>query len=266
MRRDWMRRGYYSGLASLVAVAAVALLTAGAVGAWAAAAAAQPAGRPQASGRDFSGVWMPSHWYHLLGGGDPGNLPRNTLFSFPMPKAVSERVALLTPWGQTRLAAWTPENDPDARCLSPGAVRSYQSPYPIEFLATPGRMTILFEYQHLVRRVFMDGRVHPKDFDIAPMGHSTGRWEGDTLVVDTVGLADTTLLNATGLPHSEQMHLTERIKKILGGDVLEIEFTIADPGAYTAPWKATSYYKRDPAGQLIEYNCDLVVDYRKPGQ
>ncbi len=259
-----MRRGLFTGLAALVGATAVAFLAAGAVGAW--AAAAQTAGRPQASGRDFSGVWMPSHWYHLLGGGDPGNLPRNTLFSFPLPKAVSERVALLTPWGRTRLAAWTPENDPDARCLSPGAVRSYQSPYPIEFLATPGRMTILFEYQHLVRRVFMDGRVHPKDFDIAPMGHSTGRWEGDTLVVDTVGLADTTLLNATGLPHSEQMHLTERIKKILGGDVFEIEFTIADPVAYTAPWKATSYYKRDPAGQLIEYNCDLIVDYRKPGQ
>ncbi len=96
-----------------------------------------------APARDFSGVWMPSHWYHLLGGGDPGNLPRNTLFSFPLPKAVAEREALLTPWGRERLATWTPQNDPDARCLSPGAVRAYQSPYPIEFLQTTGRVTIL---------------------------------------------------------------------------------------------------------------------------
>lgn len=225
---------------------------------------AQRAPAPVPAPRDFSGVWMPSHWYHLLGGGDPGNLPRNTLFSFPLPKAVQERVELLTPWGKARLAQWTPENDPDARCLSPGAVRAYQSPYPIEFLATPGRMTILFEYEHLARRIYLDGRPHPKDFDTAPMGHSTGRWDGGTLVVDTVGLADTTLLNATGLPHSDQLHLTERIRKILDGTVLEIEFRIDDPVAYTAPWTATSYFKRDPAGQLIEYNCDLIVDYRKP--
>jgi hypothetical protein len=250
------RPGLLTGLATLVTTAAVALLAAGAAGAW--AAAAQAPGQLPASGRDFSGVWMPSHWYHLLGGGDPGNLPRNTLFSFPLPKAVAEREALLTPWGRERRQAWTPENDPDARCLSPGAVRSYQSPYPIEFLATPGRMTVLFEYQHLVRRIHMDGRGHPKDFDVAPMGHSIGRWEGDTLVVETVGLADTTLL------HSDQMTLTERIRKILDGNVLEIEFRIDDPVAYTTPWTATSYFKRDPAGQLIEYNCDLVVDYRKP--
>ena len=227
--------------------------------------AAQPANRAPSNAHDLSGVWMPSHWYHLLAGGDPGNLPRNTLFSFPSPKAVAEREALLTAWGKARLAAWTPQNDPDARCLSPGAVRSYQSPYPIEFLQTPGRVTVLLEYQHLVRRVFMDGRAHPKDFDVAPMGHSTGRWDGNTLVVDTVGSADTTLLNATGLPHSDQMRLTERVTKILGGDVLEIEFRIDDPVAYTRPWTAKSYYKRDPAGQIIEYNCDLVVDYRTPG-
>jgi hypothetical protein len=96
------------------------------------------------------------------------------------------------------------------------------------------------------------------------MGHSIGRWEGDTLVIDTVGLADTTRLNATGLPHSDKMRLTERIRKIPGGDVLEIEFRIDDPVAYTKPWSATSYFKRDPKGQIIEYNCDLVVDYRQP--
>lgn len=228
-------------------------------------AAAQGA-PPVAQARNFSGTWMPSHWYHLLGGGDPGDLPRNTLFSFPLPKAVAEREALLTPWGRVRLAAWTPQNDPDARCLSPGAVRAYQSPYPIEFLQTPGRLTIAFEYEHLVRRVHMDGRGHPAGFDVAPMGHSVGHWDGDTLVVDTVGLADTTLLNGTGLPHSDQLHLTERLRKILRGDVLEIEFRIDDPVAYVKPWTATSYFRQDPAAQILEYNCDLVVDYRKPGR
>ena len=216
--------------------------------------------------RDLSGVWMPSSWYHLMGGGDPGNVPRNTLFSFPARDAIKEREALLTPWGRERLAAWTPENDPDARCQSPGAVRSYQSPYPIEFLQTTGRVTILYEYEHLVRRVYLDGRAHPGDFDPTPMGHSTGRWDGDALVVETIGLADTTLLNTTGLPHSDRLRLVERIRRILDGNVLEIEFTIDDPVAYTKPWKATSYFKRDPAGQIMEYNCDLVVDYRKPPQ
>ena len=252
-----MRRPWRTSPATAGAVA----LTIAFVGAQAAKPPAKAVST--AAARDLSGVWMPSHWYHLLGGGDPGNLPRNTLFSFPAREAIKEREALLTPWGRERLAAWTPENDPDARCLSPGAVRSYQSPYPIEFLQTTGRVTILYEYEHLVRRVFTDGRAHPEDFDPTPMGHSTGRWEGDTLVIDTVGLADTTLLNTTGLPHSERLHLTERIRRILDGTVLEIEFTIDDPTAYSKPWKATSYFKRDPAAQIMEYNCDLVVDYRK---
>lgn len=104
------RPGLLTGLATLVTASAVALLAAGAAGAW--VAAAQPPGQVPASGRDLAGVWMPSHWYHLLGGGDPGNLPRNTLFSFPLPKAVAEREALLTPWGWERRKAWTPENDP----------------------------------------------------------------------------------------------------------------------------------------------------------
>lgn len=253
-----MRQALVTGVAAVALGMTAAVLSAG-----------QPGRTPRAAAadaRDLSGVWMPSHWYHLLGGGEPGNLPQNDLFSFPRPQAVAERVALLTPWGKARLAAWTPQNDPDARCLSPGAVRSYQSPYPIEFLSTPGRVTLLFEYMHLVRRIYTDGRPHPKDFDVAPMGHSTGRWEGDTLVVDTVGLADTTLLNATGLPHSDQMRLTERIRKILGGEVLEIQFKVDDPVAYTKPWTATSYFKRDRQGQIIEYNCDLIVDYRQPGR
>lgn len=256
-----MRRHGIAGVVALALGVAAGVVTAAQP---TPATARPPVRQPESTGRDLSGVWMPSHWYHLLGGGDPGKLPQNTLFSFPRAQAVAERVALLTPWGKERLAAWTPQNDPDARCLSPGAVRSYQSPYPIELLQTPGRVTILYEYMHLVRRVHMDGRAHPKDFDTAPMGHSVGRWEGDTLVIETVGLADTTLLNATGLPHSDRMVLTERIRKILGGDVLEIQFGIDDPVAYAKPWTATSYYKRDPGGRIIEYNCDLVVDYRQP--
>jgi hypothetical protein len=253
MRRPWRTP------ASTLAAVALAIAFIGAQ------SAKPPTAKPAraAAARDLSGVWMPSSWYHLMGGGDPGNLPRNTLFSFPAREAIKEREALLTPWGRERLAAWTPESDPDARCLSPGAVRSYQSPYPIEFLHTTGRVTILYEYEHLVRRIYTDGRGHPQDLDPTAMGHSTGRWDGDTLVIDTVGLADTTLLNTTGLPHSDRLHLTERIRRILDGTVLEIEFTIDDQVAYSKPWKATSYFKRDPAAQIMEYNCDLVVDYRK---
>jgi hypothetical protein len=117
-----------------------------------------------------------------------------------------------------------------------------------------------------VRRIYMDGRGHPSDFDPAPMGHSIGKWEGDTLVVDTVGLTDSTLLNGMGLPHSEQMHLTERIRRILDGNILEVEFTFNDPKAYTEAWKAKSYWKNDPSVTILEYNCDYVVDYRRPGR
>src|SRR5262245_54271306 len=99
----------------VVTVLAV-LLPAGALSQRAPQRVPAPANKAAAPVRDLSGTWMPSNWYHQMAGGDPGNLPRND--------PTQNRATLLTAWGQDRLKSWTPESDPDSRCLSPGAVRS----------------------------------------------------------------------------------------------------------------------------------------------
>jgi hypothetical protein len=100
----------------------------------------------------------------------------------------------------------------------------------------------------------MDGRAHPKDAEPTYMGHSTGKWEGRTLVVDTVGFNDKTWLDPMGLPHSDAMHLTERIQRV-NHDTLVDEYTIDDPKTYTKPWKATHTFILKPDWQIQEYVC-----------
>ena len=94
---------------------------------------------------------------------------------------------------------------------------------------------MLFENNHWVRQIWMDGRAHPTDRAPNWMGHSIGKWDGDTLVVDLVGLNDLTWLDASGRPHSDALHVVERYRRI-GHDTLEIELTFDDPKAYTKPW------------------------------
>ena len=105
----------------------------------------------------------------------------------------------------------------------------------------------------------MDGREHPKgNPNPNAMGHSIGHWEGETLVVDTVGFNDS---SAVQIPHSDQLHQVERIRRVRDGNVLEIEFTEEDPKAFTQPLTQILYFKRDPSLELIEHNCDGELDY-----
>ena len=97
-----------------------------------------------------------------------------------------------------------------ANCLPPGMPTIMFMPYDVEFLFTPGRVTIVQEAYMQVRRVFTDGRPHPSDPDPTFNGHSIGHWEGDTLVVDTVGMRGDTWLTRPGTPHSDQLHIVER--------------------------------------------------------
>ena len=127
-------------------------------------------------------------------------------------------------------------------------------PFPWEIVYARDRILIIFEYQALLRQIFIDGRKHPDDLEPTYMGHSIGKFEGDTLVVDTVGFNDKTWLDPMGLPHSDAMHLTERIRRV-DHDTLVDEYTIDDPKAYTQPWKATRTFKLKPDWQIKEYVC-----------
>ncbi len=127
-------------------------------------------------------------------------------------------------------------------------------PYPIEILVTPGKITIIAEAYAQWRQIFTDGRKHPDDPDLTYNGHSIGHWEGDTLVVDTIGFTTDTALGNYGVRHSDKMHIVERFR-LAQPDRLEVQTTITDPEALTKPWTSTRVYGRHRDWTLAEYVC-----------
>ncbi|HVY65072.1 MAG TPA: hypothetical protein VHH11_09650 [Gammaproteobacteria bacterium] len=146
------------------------------------------------------------------------------------------------------------QDSPAANCVPPGMPGVMTQPYPIEILLTPGKITIIAEAYSQWRQIFTDGRKHPDDPDLTYNGHSIGHWEGDTLVVDTVGFTTDTALGNFGLRHSDKMRIVERFR-LAAPDRLEIETTITDPEALTKPWTTTRAYGRHRDWTLAEYVC-----------
>jgi hypothetical protein len=144
--------------------------------------------------------------------------------------------------------------DPEARCLPPGVPRMSTTPYPWRIVQTPQLIVIVYEGgAHIWRQIFMDGRLHDPKVEQTWLGDSIGHWEGDTLVVDTVGQNDITWIDAAGIPHSTDMKVTERITRPDLGH-LEITHIIDDPKTFSRPWTFTT----KPSllkGELIEYIC-----------
>jgi hypothetical protein len=158
--------------------------------------------------------------------------------------------------------------DPTSRCLPPGMPRTMSTPFPIEFSVEPNRVLVLFEIGG-VRRIPTNGVTHPPAGDPDPtfMGDSIGHWEGDTLVVDTVGLRGDTVFDASGAMHSDKMHIVERIR-LIGPDSLEDGMTIEDPEAFTKPWQVTHTYDRKPDWRIMEFVCEennRGIDPNAPG-
>jgi hypothetical protein len=191
---------------------------------------------------DFSGVWFIPQYHRSL-------LPNED--------------APLQPWAQALLKQRDLENekadpdtgpDPTERCIPPGVPRIMLQPFPWEIIHARDRVVMIFEYQSLVRQIFTDGRGHPKDLDPTYMGHSIGRYEGDALVVDTIGFNDKTWLDPMGLPHSDALHVVERLRRT-AHDTLEVNYTIDDLKAYTKTWTAQKIFKLKPDWQIKEYVC-----------
>jgi len=214
-------------------------------------AQAQTTSQKAASTGDLSGVWYPSSV--------------NT-FAFIWTDMQGQRsnTLPLTPWGAEKFKANHPiggaytaltSNDPNIACLPPGAPNVYIHPYPVEILQVPGRTIMFFEYGHFVRQIFTDGREHVKDANPTWMGDSIGKWEGDTLVVDSTGFNDKTWLDVAGHPHSESLHIVERMRRA-DHDTLMIDISIDDPQAYTAPLKTQRKYILKPGWNIMEYICE----------
>ncbi len=135
-------------------------------------------------------------------------------------------------------------------------------PYPIEFLFNPGKVVVAIETYSQSRHIFTDGRPHPADPDLTFQGDSIGRWEGGTLVVDTVGFSPLTEI-ALGVPHSDQLRISERIS-LTDPDHLRIEETITDPKVLARPWTLVWPYRRTK-DDIREFVCEQNNhDYADP--
>lgn len=191
-----------------------------------------PAGRP-----DFSGVWL--------------------VTDDPFPEAPE-----VMPWVQPivqQRAASLGKDHPHNHCL-PGSppVPASSSPFIAKMVQTPTLIVMLFEDNPGFRQFFMDGRPHPSNFDPSWMGHSIGKWEGDTLVVDTVGFNQHVWIGPPqGLyPHTDKLHLIERYRRP-DFEHMEVQATFEDPGAFVKPLKETLRWDLAPKQEeLLEYVCE----------
>ncbi len=187
----------------------------------------------QSSVPDISGVWQVTKF---------------------QPELFPKGGAPLQPWAEAKLKAANPQtNDPNLACLPEGVPRFMFIPLPMEIFQVPTRIVIIREGVQLFRQIYLN-RPHPKDLDPTYSGDSVGKWEGDTLVVDTAGLNDKTWLDSSGIPHSEALHVVERIRR-LDHDTLVDDFTIEDPQAFTKPITAHQIYKLKPDWEIQEFVC-----------
>ena len=144
--------------------------------------------------------------------------------------------------------------DPSASCLPFGPARGIQAPLPFQIVQTPDLIVILFEYQRTYRLIYMDGREHPKNLDPEWFGFSTGKWEGDTLVVNTGWMNDRTWLDTAGHIHSDKLKLTERFRKV-SPDTVKWTVTFDDPVNYTEPFTMVRDLKKQDT-MIMSYSCE----------
>ena len=199
-----------------------------------------------APSHDLSGVWlMDTDAYHK----DPGY--------------GSLKPAPMTAWGEERFKANAGKpgyDDPTFHCDPPGLPRIALGQAPFEIIQLPGRVLILYEdfYEH--RQIWTDGRDLPRDPDPTWYGHSVGHWQGDTLVVESIGFNDKSWIDGAGHPHSEGMRVVERYRRI-DHNTLELTMTIDDPKAYAQPWvnKTPKTFKLapkiGPKAEVLELPC-----------
>ncbi len=206
---------------------------------------------------DFNGIWIAART-------DPKAPYQDTKYPSPPPFTDEGRVQSQF-WGQ-------PKNNLGARCLpggGPAGVMSASPLFPLEIIQQDKQVTIIDELMQTIRRVFLDGRKHPApdDLERSWMGHSVGHWDGEVLVVDTIGVHHGSL-NGSGtnvnsvttaaeprMPYSEGLHMTERLRLLDGGKYLEDAVTLEDPTLYTRPLQMKHYWRKAPELDMLEYIC-----------
>jgi hypothetical protein len=187
-----------------------------------------PDGRP-----DLSGIWN----------------GQRALPNQPEPEMLSWAAALTKQRTENYSA-----DDPEARCIPAGVPRA--TPYHYQIVQTPSLVLMLIEGNiHTFRQIFLDRKEHLKLAQPLWYGDSIGHWEGDTLVVDTIGFNDKFWFDMAGHPHTSRLHVIERYRRRDFGD-LEAQVTIDDPGAYTAPWVVNRVSTLETQIDISEYVCN----------
>jgi hypothetical protein len=203
---------------------------------------------------DLGGVWS--------GGGPVADIERQGGLK------QGELEAIMTPWAKQVFASRTEAEDPHNYCMPMGVPRMAADfawrfvQYPT---TKPTHIFLLYEgNMHSFRQIFMDGRKHPEDPTPTWFGHSIGRWEGDTLVIDTIGYNDRFWFDRRGHPHTERLHTIERWTRT-NYTTLVNRVTIDDPGAYTRPFTVTFTARLGrPDSEILEYICIENNQYGLP--
>jgi hypothetical protein len=190
---------------------------------------------------DLSGIWEPSRSY-------VGNIAADLKEELPYLPATKALVE------QRKTGAHANE-DPPAHCLPQGLPRLDSAPAPWRVVQTPGYIAVLYEAFGLWRQIFTDGRELGKEFTPTWLGYSTGKWEGDTLVVETKGFNGEAWMDQMGRPTSESTRVIERFHRKDYGH-MDLQITVDDPKLYTKPWTVNQAVRlAEPGLELMEYVC-----------
>jgi hypothetical protein len=207
---------------------------------------------------DLSGVWLTD------GAPVPPGVPtvegdelRVSRHFIDVTAAMKPEQVQMEPWAAELFKKHVDTNgtlDPLSRCQPAGEPAQPEIPLPYKIVQTPSLIVVLYEENGIHRQIFLDDRKVVPDAQPRFGGYSTGRWEGETLVVETTGFNDRTWLDRTGHPHSEAMRLTERFRRRDAGH-LEVDVTITDPRTYRTPITYTRRATLLPDEDLLEYFC-----------
>src|SRR6185503_5318292 len=204
---------------------------------------------------DLSGIWLSERDPKGIVGGIEGIVAPRYMINIMADLKPGE--VPFQPWAEAlykQRGANLLRDNPMIRCLPAGVPRLDAYTHPYKIVQTPELIVILYESQTMFRQIFLDGRELPKDPQPSWMGYSVGRWDGDTLVIETVGFNDKTWLDGSGHPHSEDMRLTERITRRDFGH-LDVAIVIDDPKTYTRPLSYVQPQVLLPDTDLVEFVC-----------
>ena len=250
-------------------------------------AAPVAAAGPDASGRiagkpDFNGIWeanntanwdLQTHAARPMVA-QPGLTPDSVVLAAPVVAlgsigwvpgglgVVEGDVIPYQPWAAARkkenLEHWI-DRDPEIKCFQPGVPRAIYMPHPFQIIQSATQVQQVFEFANAQRTIHLN-KMDPYP-NVAYMGYSVGRWEGDTLVVDVSDFTDATWFDRAGNFHSDALHVTERYTP-MGRDAIRYEATMQDPQVFTRPWKISMplYRRLEPTAQLTDFRCVAMVE------